>query len=515
MCGIIAALSTDAPWRERAVVSGLRGLRHRGDRGGTAASLDLPEYDCALGTVRLSIVGGDLGRQPIRSPSGRYVLVMNGEAFNYRALARSLRVEGISDTRVVAAALDAWGPERTAIKLNWEGAFLCLDRHEGLLWAVRDHLGVKPLYRACAEHGIVFASEIKALTALGARDIVPVQPGGILAMSTMTRSLTREAVWWNYAASSPEVTDDDDRPEPASDLRDAVDELLRGAVRSRVPSGRYAIALSGGLDSSLVLHYAIQVHDAVTAYVLATDASPDLNFARRLCQLYSVPLVEVNGDDADALRTRVAETVATVESWEWHVLNHAAPMRPLLRRMRDDGHRVVLTGEVADELFLGYELPVQINPHISRRLARDRSKRLHDLHRTNCRRLDRMGMRYALECRVPFLDRSLVEYAWRIPPAALVNPAANKSVLRKVAARRLPQGFAQRPKLSLAKGSGYRYGAGEVRQSVFGEGDLGGARQPLPPAWRSLPRFPLERAFLAEFLDLGYGSAGYLRSRST
>lgn len=498
MCGIAAVLVPRG--EEHWLDAVLRPIEHRGSAGTLYEKAACPQSPWSMGTHRLPIVAPSTNRQPARSPSGRYHLVLNGEVFNYRDLAHASRMGGADrgDTHTLAACVEAWGVRETVTRLDWEGALLCFDARTRLLWAARDHLGIKPLYRARFARGHAYASEIKALVTLpGCGPVTPVAPGSVEASDS--RGSVRDVVtWW-----SP-----DRRPPGNAQAHLRTPQhllaLLRAAVHARVPpDGAYAITLSGGLDSSLVLRLALETGRMPTAYVLHRPGSDDLPAARRLCRELSVPLKCVLGDPPEQLLADLPDTIAAVESWEWQVVNHAAPMRALTRAIAADGHRVALSGEGADELFLGYRRASDVPPEVEQR------RRLAALHMTNCRRLDRVGMRSNVEFRVPFLDRAVTEWALGLPPAMLIHDGVEKRVLRKAAEPLLPGYIVRRPKQSMATGAGYRYSPAGV-PTVFGKSLELCEALPADHPLSALARYPSERIFLKHFTELRYEKAHYL-----
>ncbi|WP_101254347.1 asparagine synthetase B family protein [Streptomyces barkulensis] len=516
MCGIAAVYDARAARRRSLTSSILHAMAHRGHHRAGRRTADRAEWATTLGTNRLPIVGHAAGDQPVLSPRGRYLVAFNGEVFNYQELSRRLgeadrSYAGLpdSDTAVLAAAIEHWGPEAATPELVWEGAYLCLDTESGVLWAARDHLGIKPLYWTAANDTVLWASEIRALTPHATGTVEPVAPGSLLRWAPPGTGAPTTTTWWAPEEHSP-LPENEGASADAENKEETVlrlGELLREAVRARTPRTPYAVALSGGLDSSLILRLAHEANDQVTAYVLNRPDSPDLPYAEELCRLLDVPLVRVTASETTQLYKRLPEVIRTVETWEWQVVNHAAPMSDLMGAIQADGHRVVLTGEGADELFCGYGQPVASDGTLqSERLARVRN-----LHRTNCRRLDRMGMQATLECRVPFLDRTVTEFALGLHSRWMVRDGRNKWVLRAMAHGVLPQRIAERKKLSFARGVGYEYSPQTV-SSVFGA--LQDDEAVLPAEWAQLPRYPSERLFLRHFLDCGYGAARYLRSRS-
>src|SRR5215210_3883336 len=144
-------------------------LLHRGpdDEGAWADAA----AGIALGFRRLSII--DLspeGHQPMASADGRYVLIFNGEIYNFRELRRELEANGHgfrghSDTEVMLAAFTEWGFERAIKLFNGMFALALWDKRERVLYLTRDRLGEKPLYYGFAGETFLFGSELKALRA--------------------------------------------------------------------------------------------------------------------------------------------------------------------------------------------------------------------------------------------------------------------------------------------------------------------------------------------------------------
>src|SRR5262245_27946058 len=173
MCGLTGFLDASGRMRSdamHAAVLRMAGtLRHRGpDDDGTWVD----EYArFALGHRRLAILDlSSQGHQPMSSACGRFVIVFNGEIYNFVSLRRELeqlrhRFRGHSDTEVMLAAISEWGLQAALTRFNGMFAFALWDRHERVLHLVRDRLGEKPLYYAWMGKTFMFGSELKALAA--------------------------------------------------------------------------------------------------------------------------------------------------------------------------------------------------------------------------------------------------------------------------------------------------------------------------------------------------------------
>src|ERR1051325_4359148 len=142
-------------------------LAHRGPDG----SAHWAEPGVALGHRRTALI--DLTptpKQPRHSVDGRYVIIFNGEVYNFQVLRAELerrghRFVGTSDTEVMLAACVEWGPEQAVGRFAGMFAFALFDRQEKSLRLVRDRLGVKPLYWTVANGTLLFGSELRALMA--------------------------------------------------------------------------------------------------------------------------------------------------------------------------------------------------------------------------------------------------------------------------------------------------------------------------------------------------------------
>ena len=357
---------------------------HRGPDG--SGIFERPELQIALGHVRLAVLDlSDFAAQPMCSPDGRYVLVYNGEIYNFAELKRDLAGRGLrpsssGDTEVLLRGLMRWG-SRFVERLNGMFAFALWDNSERELLLVRDPLGVKPLYYAQPKPGsLIFASEIKAICAHPAiarepdfqtiqqhlafchscsdrtavRGIKRLEPGTILRWKASTRQLQLTRYWEPGFA----VANDSTRQENRERLRAVVESATARQLVSDVPVGSF---LSGGLDSSLITAIASRGFprsDPFRSYTVSIarkfnrldQAHDDLPYARGLAELLGLSFQEIQ------IAPQVADLLPTlVRQMDEPLADPAVISCYLVSQLaRQRGTKVLLSGQGADELFGGY-----------------------------------------------------------------------------------------------------------------------------------------------------------------
>lgn len=404
MCGIAAAVNWDGA--EEAVRRLIAGIAHRGD---VSDPIALPGKDIAMGTRRLRIVDPRQGTQPQASFDGRLLVAMNGEIYNHATLRAELEKLGVpfrteNDTEVLANALQVWGAQAFK-RLNGMYAFVAIDTSTGEFLAARDPFGVKPLYLIQSGTRFLFCSEIKPLLEASPEGDVMLLPPGYL----LTRNFCRQ--FYQLPAS------------PRTGSTQELDAILAEAVRLRLPPDLPVAGLfSGGIDSTLMMHYARRHRPEMPGYIIAGPGAPDLQYARDYAEASDMDMREVAFDPQGGETLSLLERVAGVaETFEPAILRPSLYAYLISRRIHEDGYRVALCGEGADELFAGYG-PLEHSFAQSTALGRNVQEQcLSMMHRANLQRVDRCAMRFELEIREPFLDPALAEYALGLDAAALLK----------------------------------------------------------------------------------------------
>jgi asparagine synthase (glutamine-hydrolysing) len=398
-------------------------LRHRGPDGAGIVEAG----DAVHGHVRLALVDlTDASAQPFRH--GEAVLTFVGEIWNFRevraqlqALGRTFRTTG--DTVVLALALDEWDIEALP---RLEGMFTAAwskgDRH--LL--IRDRFGKVPLYVHRHGSAFVWSSERKALgPELPAR---PLPPASCLDLTTGALSY-----WYTL-------------PERVTETA-PIAELLEAGVAARlVADAPLCCLVSGGLDSSLVLTLARRHKPDLVAFTAKHDeSSADLAAARRLCTELEVPLIEVPvpAPSADLL-TAAARAIEIPSKAQIEI---AALCIPLAREIAANGFKACLSGEAADELFGGYgSLCIKGRKASDRQWRALRTAQLEKMARGNFIRCNKAFMAAGVECRLPFMERRLVERTLAMtkaecPPGKGALKAAARGIVPEWVIRRTKQTF--------------------------------------------------------------------------
>lgn len=327
-----------------------------------------------LGHARLSIVDlSEEANQPMRTPDGRWWIVFNGEIYNHAELRKQLEDAGVrfrtdhSDTEVLLWGYVVWG-RAVLDKLNGMFAFVVVDALEGQIFGARDRMGIKPFFYRFSPGVFEFASEIRALNGPKTINRQAIRqyfhflqaPGEMTFFEGILKLEAADCFVWNGDGSprieswwSPLTEDTDRNADP-----DEVEELLKDAVRLRlqadVPVGAY---LSGGLDSSLIAAMATE-HQQIHTFSFGFDTNrttykSELPFARKVAQHIGSIHHEVETDKHTFIET-VHRTFSILD--EPIADTACAPLLLLSELAASEGVKVMLGGEGADELFLGYRV---------------------------------------------------------------------------------------------------------------------------------------------------------------
>lgn len=455
MCGIAVAI--DWPEASSLVARMIAGITRRGDISDPIAT---PAPNVAMATRRLRIVDREHAVQPQISFDGRLMVSFNGEIYNYEELRAELEAMGIrfkteSDTEVLVNALGVWGPKALA-RLSGMYAFVVYEPSTGQFIAARDPFGIKPLYVIQNGKAFLFCSEIRPLLdVVEEGDVLTLPPGYLLTQ--------------NVCAPFPSLLTGASEPYIASD-RSVLDKLMSSAVQSHIPADLpFAIMFSGGIDSTLLAHYARQSRPEAPGYFVGGPDSTDYPFAMAYAETTGFDLKVIPFDPlSDDTFAALGDAVLAAESFEPALIRGAVCSMKVSAAIQKDGYRVALCGEGADELFCGYtplEKAFGLDAGYGRAM---REEILGLMNRISLQRVDRCSMFHGLETRVPFLDPLLANYARRLDANDLVRDydgrMVGKAALRDLFdlyPKDLPRMIRDRAKILFSEGAGLKAKADE------------------------------------------------------
>lgn len=376
MCGIAGLIDTALPPQALpgTILEMLGQIAHRGPDGLGYVAGD----DWAMGTARLAVIDLESGTQPLGDAGGRFWLCYNGEIYNYRELRAELEAQGVvfrthCDTEVVLAAWMTWG-EQCLPRFNGGFAFALYDRRERRLVLARDRFGKRPLFYARHGDAFLFASEMKAFLAVPgfAFEQDPAQLASILGQWTPLPDQTGfRAIralpmgeWLSFDKGGLErhtyarlAFPDGPAPAGEDEAKELIRRHLEGSVALRLRSDvEVGVYLSGGIDSAIVALLARDLggRPPATFSVAFDDAALDESAEQQVVATHL-------GTRHDTLRVSHRDIAAACPDAIYHAEVPAfrsafIPMFLLSRRTQECGIKVILSGEGADEAFLGYDL---------------------------------------------------------------------------------------------------------------------------------------------------------------
>ncbi len=416
MCSIFTVLTKDIDFEK--VKEGFEATVSRGPDMSR-----LIEIPCGwMGFHRLAIMGLDeKGMQPFEM-NGDYA-VCNGELYGFRPIRERLKenypILSGSDCEIILPLYYEYGRELFKT-LDAEFAMILYDHTQDMVIAARDPIGIRPLYYGKTEKGaMAFASEPKNLVDL-CEKIEPFPPGHYW---TETEGFVR------YYDPS-EVVQFTMKEETAV-CRKIRRLLIEGVQKRMDADAPVGFLLSGGLDSSLVCAIAQKMSDhPIRTFAIGMDTDAiDLKYARKAADHIGSEHTEVIITKQDVLDS-LEEVVKLLGTWDITTIRASVGMYLVCRYIHEHTDiRVLLTGEISDELF-GYKY-TDFAPN-AEEFQKEAEKRIRELHMYDVLRADRCISANSLEARVPFGDLKFVRYAMSIDPVLKMNRHnMGKYLLRK------------------------------------------------------------------------------------
>lgn len=379
MCGFIALFSSSSPWQEEVLKKGSEAMLNRGPDGdGEWWSED---HFIGMAHRRLAII--DLNHnssQPMVSISKRYIIVFNGEIYNYKNLRQELIEAGIrlrtkSDTEVILELFSLYG-ENCLEKLRGMFAFAIWDKIDECFFIARDPYGIKPLYIAKTSQGFMVASQVKALlkTGLVSKNLCPYGQGGYWLLGSVPEPYTwfrdissvaaghfvriskfgiKEKKWHSLSDNWQDLEKFNNKASIQKDVKAILHDSVKAHLVSDVPIG---VFLSGGIDSASLLAIMKDLGVSKTTCITLKYSEFEGSFddesimAAHIAKQYNynhhirvISKSEFESDLPDILSAMDQPSVDGINTW------YASKCASEL------GIKVVLSGVGGDELFQGYK----------------------------------------------------------------------------------------------------------------------------------------------------------------
>jgi len=507
MCGIIGVVGKSNKSIDVDGMLDSLGKRGPDDRG----ILNLE--GCSLGQTRLSIIDLSTGHQPIEDSKYNVAITFNGEIYNYKELREKLKAKGHmfkteSDTEVILKSYIEYG-KQCPEHLDGMFAFAIWDKKKKELFIARDRFGKKPFYYMFSNGVFIFGSEIKAIlkgtsvkgdvdrTALvdyfrhgyispdktiytNINVLLPGYSGIVKNGSITTQS------YWNLVKRELNVSYEEAKKE--------IENLFNKAVKKRmVADVEIGSLLSGGVDSTIVTHYAQQYSDSpIKTFSIGYEGyKNELPYAEEASK-------KIKTDHHSlTIKANLKEELEKVISYmdEPHADSSNFPQH-MISKLASSKVKVVLTGDGADELFMGYGWyqtkwhmqrwridwkilnpfqahqraitifgaykrrkllikPTKPQKSFEKESIKGLSKPFHKINAYDLKvylpgqllsKIDQTSMMHSLEARAPFLDTELAEYVYNLPSSFKISKTQNKIILKDLLSETFPKEFVYRKK---------------------------------------------------------------------
>jgi asparagine synthase (glutamine-hydrolysing) len=514
MCGIIGIIGENIEKINKTELSAmLFSLSKRGPDDSGLMSFP----SCLLGQTRLSIIDLSTGNQPMKDIIRDFAITFNGEIYNYRELKKTLEEKGhrfstASDTEVILKAYAEYGTECPKY-LDGMFAFAIWDNEKKHLFVARDRFGKKPFYYAYDDDkNFIFASEIKAIFA-SERIKGKIDPKAIDDYLRLMYIPPWKTLYSNIKTLPPAhfgtVKDGkitisrywqlENKPIDISydEAKEEIKRLFNSAVKKRmIADVEIGALLSGGVDSTLVIAYAQKYasHPIKTFALGYGEHINELPYAKQASEKIGTDHHTFNAtenltDELKKIISYMDEPHADTSNFPQHLISELVSSKV----------KVALTGDGADELFMGYGwywkywntrkivrlknmfFSTQYREHLKNMSIFSKKDRqqlwketdsINENFEKECfgkseknnvkkinlfdlttylpgqllTKIDRTSMMHSLEVRSPFLDYQLAEFVYNLPEKYKMDKKSGKIILKDILAEIMPKEFVYRRK---------------------------------------------------------------------
>lgn len=465
MCGIAGFIGNKV---SRNLHDMLISIKHRGPDGsgvfvdnkvsyGNLDDLIIPEGSFGLGHNLLSIVGCE-GAQPLIHDN--LVLVCNGEIYNFKELKSKFKDEfkSDSDCEIILSLIKRFQSSSlhdAVVKaigyLEGDYAFAIYDGENFAV--VRDSVGVKPLYFGEDEDQKIFAfaSERKALWNIGITDVKTLPPNLMIYNKKLLRL---------SPSLSENINLNVERPTKISKnkfKKQLKNYLIKSVEKRTTGLSEVGILFSGGIDSTIIAKITDDLGIETTLYSVGHENSVDLKYAKKTAATMNLPL-KTRVVDVEDVKNYLKPVLNAIEEFNIMKIGVGMPAYIAAEMGHEDGLKVMLSGQGADELFGGYHRYLRFYQEKGELTEENLKEDVLNLYHVNLQRDDAVTMANSIELRVPYLDLDIINTAMNIPIKYKINGKDDnlrKCILREISAELgVPEEIVKRPKKAAQYGSG-------------------------------------------------------------
>lgn len=356
------------------------------------------------------------GTQPLMN--NNIIIIVNGEIYNYNELYAEIKKEyptynfkSKSDSEILIPLYLLYGSSFIN-KIRGMFSFLLYDTKKNILIVVRDHIGITSLYYAIEkdDHNndiFMISSEMKSLTALS-KNINIFEPGKAYINGTF------------FTHYQPKWKEPNMIPNGELNYDEIQNKLINCVLKHTLSDQPIGILLSGGLDSSLIASIMVYlkknnlINNPIKTYTIGLENASDIIEAEKVSEFLNSTHTTYNFTINDVFDV-LEDVIYHLETYDITTIRASIPLYLLSMQIKEDTDiKVLLSGEVSDEIFAGY-LYFHKAPN-KEELQQELVDKVSLLHKYDCLRAHKATMAHTLELRVPFADRDFIDYIMNIDP---------------------------------------------------------------------------------------------------
>ncbi|KOY65416.1 asparagine synthetase B family protein [Clostridium sporogenes] len=417
MCGIAGGINVN----NLKIINILEKTSHRGTDNYHIKS----NGNVIMGINILPLYNGKSKNQPISNLES--VFVCNAEIYNCKEISKKYsieRYEYMTDSEILAQLMKLECFDYN--ELNGQFAFAYAKNNELIL--VRDYPGISPLFYARKEESFAFSSESKGLVAAGFEDIQVVKPG--------TKVVIRQGKieiksWINFKKINI--------LNPINELDEHMNNIIRSQIQHGTVRNKIGIMLSGGVDSALLAYYLSLYNKDVHAFIIEGQ---DSKYAKIVSKYLKINYTIIKAEEIYNQKSNIYKPEQYNK--QFYELNNSlyVPSYIIAEHASNRGVNIMFAGDGLDEIFGGYSIYPKYPGNIN-----IITKNIVDLmHAFSLERLDLALMSHTIETRVPFVNKSIIEFGLSLDEQYKIKDGHEKWIIHKIAEKYLPTEIAWREK---------------------------------------------------------------------